>query len=254
MIAICQQPNYFPTLGYFEQCARAEKIVFLDSVQWIKQGQQHRTKILPHLEQSGESHGNDFQWLTLPVQSKEHRSKTIGEIQLSKQNYWNERHWKTLQAIYGSRPFFKKQFEPIFRPWFEKAVEYQTLSEASIGSVLVCMDALELRSEILLSSRLSESGTKTERLISLCKSVNADIYYSGLASASYLNGQAFREANIQLLWQRWKTPNYEQGRKEFKSHLSILDAFANVPLSEIKGWLEIKPWGPFGSLQNATEL
>ena len=248
MIAVCQQPNYFPHLGYIEQCARADQLIMLDSVQWIKQGLHHRAKILPHLAQAAEESGTDFQWLSLPVQGKDHRTRTIADLELAENDPWFERHWKTLQAIYSGRPQFKNQFEPLLRPWFEDAKKYRFLSEVSVSSVLLCLSALDLSPEVNMSSTLHETGKKSERLISLCKSVNADIYYSGLASASYLDGQAFRDANIRLVWQRWKNQEYAQGRTVFKSHLSILDAFANVPMDEIKNWMEIKPWGPFGDL------
>jgi hypothetical protein len=55
MIALCQQPNYYPYLGYIEQCVRAYSLIMLDSVQWIKQCQQHRIKILQANHWSGGS-------------------------------------------------------------------------------------------------------------------------------------------------------------------------------------------------------
>ena len=251
MIAVCQQPNYFSWLGYFEQCARAEKLILLDSVQWIRNGLQNRAKIAPHIEASQKDPTEDFQWLSLPVLGQGHRSKTFGEMKLNPDDHWADRHWKTIRAVYAKRPEFKRQLEPLLRPWFEKAHQYQTLREATIESMKVCFSALDIRPEVVLSSSFAETDqalVKSDRIVSLCKTIGADVYYSGLASASYIDTGAFRDADIRLVWQRWKHTEYEQGRGAFKSHLSIIDALANVPLKEIKSWLEIKPWGPFGNI------
>jgi len=245
MIAVCQQPNYFPWLGYLEQCARAEKLVILDSVQWIRRGLQHRAKILPH-----RTSPQDFLWISLPILGHGHREVPLKNILLDPNASWAEHHWKTLVAIYGKRPLFKSQFEPLLRPWFEQADRYKTLLEVTVSSMELCFGFLDLKPEIKFSSHLNERGSKTERLISLCQSVGADTYYSGLASSSYLDTQALRDADIRLVWQRWKASPYEQGTQNFRSHLSVLDAIANVPVGEIQDWMSIKPWGPFGDLNS----
>lgn len=242
MVAVCQQPNYFPWLGYFEQCARSDVFIVLDSVQWIRQGRQHRTRILPHAS----TQASDFQWLTLPVCGHGHRAKPLRELRLDPSSRWPEAHWKGLVAIYGKAPQFRTQFEPLLRPWFETvAPRYQTMLEASWGSVELCLNALELTPKILFSSALPEQGTKTERLISLCQATGADTYYSGLGSTPFVDVSLFRAAMIRLLWQHWRHPEYAQNRPAFRSHLSILDALAVVPLPQIRAWFEAQPWGPF---------
>jgi hypothetical protein len=214
--------------------------VVLDSVQWIRQGRQHRTRILPQASSKA-----DFQWLTVPVRGHGHRARPLRELELDAGTRWNEKHWNALQSVYGSRPFFKTQLEPLVRPWLEKAASMHTMCEAALGSVKLCMEALELRPELALSSELPEEGAKTERLLSLCRAVQADTYYSALGSTRYVDVSAFRAAGIRLVWQHWKHPDYPQGRPRCKTHLSFLDALANVSLDELKQWLAPQPWGPF---------
>ena len=241
MVVVCQQPNYFPWLGYLELAARADIFVVLDSVQWIRQGRQHRARILPY--QSGRS---DFQWLTLPVLGHGHRTRPMRDLALDPADNWSKRHWATVAGIYGRRPFFKSQLEPLVRPWFEQAPRFKTMYEAALSSVELCFSALDLSPTLMLSSELPEQGVKTERLISICKSLEADTYYSALGSTKYVDVAAFRASGIRLQWQHWKHPNYDQGTERFKSHLSFLDVLANASLDDIKAWMVAPEWGQFG--------
>ncbi len=246
-VVVCQQPNYFAWLGYLEQCATADTLIFLDTVQWIRQGRQHRARILPHPSAASRTGGAEFTWLTLPVRGQGHRDKPLREIEIA--GPWASDHWKTLQAIYARRPFFKTQLEPLVRPWLESQGEAQSkstsFSEVAISSTRLCLEALGFAPEIRLSSQLPERGRSTERLVSLCQAVSATAYYTGVG-ATYIDSSLFRDSGIELVWQRWKQPEYDQGRATRKTHLSVLDALANVPLAEIRSWLEPKPWGPFG--------
>lgn len=241
MIAVIQQPNYFPWLGYFEQCARAQVFVVLDSVQWIKQGRHHRTRIAPHLSQTSKT----FQWLTIPIQSGDHRLKSLRDIKIDSSQNWARRHWKTLQSVYGRAPQFKDQFEPLLRPWFENAQSLNFLVDASWGSVELCSKALGIQPIVTQSSSLPEHGTKTQRLVSICQKIEATIYYSALGSTRYFDQALFRASGIEVLWQHWRHPVYAQSSTCFKSHLSILDALAFVSIPTIQSWLEPSPWGPF---------
>jgi hypothetical protein len=52
---------------------------------------------------------------------------------------------------------------------------------------------------------------------------------------------------VRLLWQKFRYPAYDQGRKgeRFVVGLSIVDVLSNVPIDEVRKWLEPSPWGPF---------
>ena len=90
------------------------------------------------------------------------------------------------------------------RPWLEKFSSHHSLLEISVESTLLFFELLEIKPRLFFSSNLPERGIKSERLISLCQAVKADIYYSGLASTRYLDLSRFRANNLQVLWQHWK--------------------------------------------------
>lgn len=232
MIVVCQQPNYFPWLGYLEQCARADIFIVLDSVQWIKQGWQHRARILTHPKAP-----QPYQWLTIPVISKGHRAKTLAEIEIAPDSNWTDDHWRIIQSTYGRRPFFRTQVEPHVRPWLESQSQTRLLNEALSSNLALCLKLLELKPRVVSSSTLPATGAKSERLVSLVRAVGGSTYYSGIASTRYIDHGAFRNADLRLLWQHWRHPEYGQGRERFQSHLSFVDALANVPLETLKAWL-----------------
>ncbi|MGZ3695073.1 MAG: WbqC family protein, partial [Bdellovibrionota bacterium] len=190
MRLVCQQPNYFPWLGYFEQIASADLFIYLDSVQWIRQGRQHRAR-LPAPGNTDARH-----WLTIPVHSHGHREKKFKDMKVDHSRNWPRVHWETLRTLYGSAPYFSAQIEPIIRPYFEKADELNFLYDLCTESVSNICEFLGLDAPTVRSSDFPDSGVKSERLINLCREFSADEYYSGLGATRYLDLSAFRAAEI----------------------------------------------------------
>lgn len=227
MILVCQQPNYLPWIGYFEQIARADKFVFLDSVQWIKQGRQHRTK-LPGPVKS--------RWLTLPVKSKNHRQKQIKDMVV--EPGWTKYHWAILKNQYHKNPYFSSQVEPILRPFFEKMKDEKFLIEICQESIFCFWDFFQLKAELQWSSELTLTGIKSERLVSACESLNATEYYSALGSTRYLDTKLFLSKGIQVRWQHLKAfyPNEINRPTDF----SIVDWLSLLDASEVKKMIKPK--------------
>jgi len=250
-IIVCQQPNYFPWLGYLELLARADTLIVLDSVQWIKQGRQHRTRIGLAPGQKSEK---KYQWLSLPVLGKGHREKTISEMKLDSGQDWKSKHWKTIRATYGRKKYFKSQLEPKLQDWFENQ-NNNSLRDVAIDSTKFCLNALGYSPKIIMASDLKQKGSKSDLLVSLVQAVSGKNYYSGVAP--YVKYDVFREAGIQFVSQRWKHPVYDQGkgtqRLDFVSHLSLIDVLVHVPIDQILEWFAVKPWSQFDLLSKSSQ-
>ncbi len=237
MILVAQQPNYFPWLGYFEQLRIAETFAVLDSVQWIRQGVQHRTRIAPQ-----KSSPQEFLWLTLPVHGHGHREKPLKEIQLDKDQPWTKEHWRSIQSVYGRAPFFESQLEPVLEPFFAEAQKFSTMAEASLASVKIIAEVLEIwPKRVVYSSTLRDHTDPTDRLVSICQELGATTYYTALGTALYLDNSRFRAADIRVIQQKFRTPEY----RNISRTLSVIDVLAHVPLEKIREWIEPKEWGPF---------
>jgi hypothetical protein len=195
MKIVCQQPHYLPWLGYLELFAQSDAFVFLDNVQWIKQGRQHRTKILQ---------GTQSRWLTIPVKSAGHREKTLKDMEVDVSQPWAKAHWHSIERAYGKAPRFRDQVEPLFRPFFEKMQKEKFLVDICQEGLWLFWEPLGLKAELHWASDLPEVPGQNERLIGLCQHFGAREYYSSLGSTRYLDMGKFREAGIRVLWQHFR--------------------------------------------------
>ena len=73
------------------------------------------------------------------------------------------------------------------------------------------------------------SGHKSEKLLSLLKSAETDIYVSGPAAKNYIDEKKYKDAGIRLVWKDYDGyPEYSQSSKIFMHNVSILDLLFNV--------------------------
>ena len=211
------QPTFLPWLGYFELMARADKFVFLDTVQFEKQSWQSRNRLKS-------VQGEPF-WLTVPLAA--HDLKTpINQIRLAANwPQWRKKHLRSIRTNLGSTPFFKEIF-PRIESWLE--TDSELLAALNIAGIRLFVEMLELAPELLRASELNVSGTQTELLVKLCRQLGATRYYSPLGSKEYMEENLFTENQIGLVYQTWSHPVYPQRGDPFVSHLSVLDALMNI--------------------------
>lgn len=224
MRIVVQQPHYLPWLGYFDLFAKADAFIFLDTVQWIRQGRQHRTKIL---DANGQPH-----WLTVPVRGHGHRDKTLKDMQVDSTRPWAKRHWQQIAAAYGHAPRFHDQVEPLLRPFYEKVAQEKFLAEICQESLWLFWEPLGLRTELHWASDLPESSGRQERLVEICQHFHADEYYSSLGSTRYLDLSVFRAAGIRVLWQHFR--QFFPGDVTRAADATALDWLAYHDWSELK--------------------
>lgn len=239
MIVVCQQPNYFPWIGYYEQIARAERFVFLDNVQWIRQGRQHRTQIWE---------GSTPRWLTVPVQGHGHRAKSFKDMEVDASLPWAKKHLASLRALYGKAPFWKAQLEPKLAPFFEHIQKQRFLLDVCQESLYLFWDELGLQAELHWASDSPAEGESTERLVNLCRRLDATEYYSALGSTRYLDLSLFRAADIRVRWQHFR------GDVSRPLTLSILDWLSREPFASVRARLSPPAFlAPLRSADRAAE-
>ncbi len=184
------QPHYLPWLGDFAKWAAADLFVFLDTVQYEKNGWQNRNRIKTR---------DGPRWLTVPVRAR--LGTAIHDVAV------DMTHRDELQAFYNR--------------------EWDRLAPLAVGSAEWLARQLGVSTPTRLASDLDlpggAPGDATARLVGLCRAVGADIYLAGRDGALYMDTGRFAAAGIAVETQRYEHPVYVQEHGEFAPFLSALD-------------------------------
>lgn len=221
MIISISQPTYLPWLGYFELIQKADVFVFLDSVQFEKQSWQSRNRI--------KNPKGELFWLSVPV-SRGSLSTPIKDIGIAtERKNWSKKHLNTIKQCLSKANFFPEA-ECLLAECY--GMNPESLAELNIAIVKATSLRLGIETEFLRSSELGLPGRRGELLRSICQHLGATTYYSNAGSACYLEEerQLFRDVNVDLVFQGWPHPEYRQLGTDFVSHLSFVDAVANIGL------------------------
>ena len=214
MIVAVHQPQYLPWLGYFDKIRRADVFCFLDNVQYKKNDWQNRNRIKTV---------RDWQWLTVPV----HYSfgQAINTVKINQSVKWQHKHLQALVTNYSRAPFFKDHIQ-IFEQAYARI--WELLSDLNIFFVELLRDALNLpQTPMVKASQLTLRDDPTDRLIDICRALNADTYLSGQDGIKYMDLDRFRQNGIQVVIQDFNHPVYPQLFGRFQSNMSVIDLLFN---------------------------
>lgn len=217
------QPNFAPWLGYFYKIHQSDVFIYLDDVQIQKKGASYTNRV------SILGNGKP-QFLTVPIIRGEGVTN-INNTTFFKSN-WNIKILKTIQANYGKTQYFKENFEFVKQLF---TFETNSLSEFNINFITEICKKLDIKTTLKISSDYSINESSTDRLISLIKLVEGNVYISGKGGDNYQEHAKFDAANIGLIYNELPVFEYPQFRTEqFVNGLSILDAIFNINFDGIK--------------------
>jgi len=209
------QPQYFPWPPYVHKVMSADIFVYLDTVQFSKNGVQNRNQIKT---------AQGPQWLTIAV--KHELGRSILDTQLADANA-TVKHWKTLQASYARTPGFQRWKDELHALLYQ---EYLTLDEVAIASTEWMIEKLGISNKRLRASEIPEThGRASELVASICEALEGDLYLTGTGALAYLQAEDFKRINCEVLVQRWQPFSYQQAHGDFIPDLSTLDLLLNEP-------------------------
>jgi len=209
------QPSYLPWLGFFEQMARSDKFVLLDDVQYTRRDWRNRNKVRV---------SEGWAWLTVPVQQKSRFAQSLLETRIDNSLSWRRKHLETLRQHYGKAPFFEKYFSRC-QQIYQK--DWEFLFDLCLETIQFLKEEIGIETPLLRSSELKTSGTKAERLISICRELGATHYLSGESASDYISEEDFSGQGIGLEYQNYEHPVYPQRYPGFVPHLSAIDLLFN---------------------------
>lgn len=222
MIVGIHQPNFLPWLGYFYKMSICDTFVYLDSVPFSKGSYTNRVQIK---SQSGP------RWVTVPVLTSGRLGQNIVDLAIDDHSDWRRKVLATLEGCYGGC----QHFQPYFRQ-IKQLITSDTgnLCELNIELVEYFAGQLDIKAQQVRASKLSARGKATDLLIGLCKEIGADTYLSGSGGADYQDEQAFADADLKLVYTKYKHPQYPQASlsgieplSEFVAGMSIVDLLFN---------------------------
>lgn len=212
MIVSGHQPNYLPWLGFFDKIKRSDVFIIEDDVQFERQGFTNRNKIMTP---------DGVRWLSVPV---EHANKPllINEVKIANkaEPNWGQRHWLTLKHSYCKTPFWN-DYCGFFEDTYSSS--WTMLIDLNMHLIKGIMGFLEIKTPLIMSSSLGAKGKKSELIIAQCKKVGADVQLAGNGGREYIDCKRFEEENIQLIFQEFKHPLYNQTHEGFVPNLSVVD-------------------------------
>ena len=214
-IAILQS-NYIPWKGYFDIIASVDEFILYDDMQYTKNDWRNRNKIKTP---------NGLQWITIPVYHS--TSQKINQTKIS--NFaWSKKHYNSFISNYSRAKYFK-QYSDWLYTIYELVSNEEFLSRINYLFIKAICELLQIRTKITWSENYHATGSKTDRLLSICKEANCTTYLSGPSAKDYLQEEQFQKENISVEWMNYSGyPEYGQLYPPFEHGVSILDMIFNL--------------------------
>jgi WbqC-like protein family len=211
------QSCYIPWKGYFDLINLVDEFILYDDRQYTRRDWRNRNRIKTPQGST---------WLTIPVQAKGRYEQRIDET-LVADSSWADRHWKTLAHNYATAPFFdhlRDRVEALYR----NAIDPR-LSEVNRLFLEAVCELLGIETHLSWSTDYEAEGTKTERLVSLCRAAGATAYLSGPSAREYIDESLFEDAGIALEYIDYSGySEYPQQYPPFDHAVTILDLLFNT--------------------------
>lgn len=224
------QPQYFPWPRYVHKVMSADIFVYLDTVQFSKNGLQNRNQIKgPH----------GPLWLTVPV--KHEFGQTIKQTRIA-QPATTKKHLKTITSNYAHAVGLKK-WQSELDDLLESSTE--SLVDLSIASTEWMLQKLDVQTKRVRASQLKETEASASKLVaSICSELGATTYLSGAGALEYMNEEDFSSVKCELWIQQWTPLVYPQQHGDFLPNLSTLDLLLNCPDEAASLIQSCGSWGP----------
>lgn len=213
MILTIHQPCYLPYLGIFHKIWKADEFVYLDDAQY--------------------SNGYVFEWNRIKTPQGECRLKiplnrkfgmSLAEVSPKYELRWSEKHTKTVWMNYKKAPYFSELF-PIYKKMIEH--KFSNLAELNIALMDFFFEWFGLQKKTHRSSKFHLESRAEERVIEICKILDADAYLSGIGGRNYQKSEHFIQNGIELVYQEFRPIEYKQQWGAFAPYMSILDFAMN---------------------------
>ncbi|MBT3409032.1 WbqC family protein [Candidatus Woesearchaeota archaeon] len=208
-----RQPGYLPHAGFFKKIQSTDIFVILDDVQYERGDWDNRNKIKMY---------NGTQWLTVPIHNK--FGSMLNEVKIDNTHNWSKKHKSVIKFNYQKSQFFEDYWNDVENILDKK---WEKLIDLNCTLIDYFILKLNIKTKIIYSSEFKIKKSGSEKLLEICKNLNASEYLSGELGINYLKKEIFDDANIKVIFERFEHPTYNQIHGKFIPNMSIIDLLFN---------------------------
>lgn len=216
MNIVISQPMLFPWIGLIEQVRLSDKFVFYDDVQFSKGSFANRVQVKT---------SQGMCWMTVPIE-KTSSDTAIKDIKICYKQNWQKKHFKLIEQSLAGSMYLKDALNLLESVYAKKHKYLGELAKESIIAVANYFDLLESKTIINIED-IKISGTGSDRVLAIVKSLGGNVYISGHGGLKYLKHPMFDDSQIAVKYMEYKLTKYKQLHGDFTPYVSSLDLIAN---------------------------
>lgn len=212
------QPYFLPYIGYFQLIKSVDLFVLYDEVQYTKKGWINRNRFL--------NQNNEPEYFSLPLK-KDSDYLNVNQRYLSEDFLTlNNKTLRIIENAYRK----SKNFSEVY-PIVENIFTYSdstNLFDYILNSLNIIVDYLGLNTKIIKSSDFESEFSKTlkkeNRVIQICKELNANTYHNPIGGIDLYNKSDFNLHGVNISFLKSDDNiSYKQFNNDHVQWLSILD-------------------------------
>ena len=161
--------------------------------------------------------------MSVPVRFR--HPQRIFEVEINNTVRWQHKHGQALRTNYA-----RARYATFLDDLFEEVLgrKWERIAPLNISVVQGLARALGIETPIHVASDLpSFPEDPDERLIALTRHFGADVYLAGSGGRSYMDLGKYQRAGIEVRFQEYAHPVYDQCFEGFEPHMSVLDLLLN---------------------------
>lgn len=220
-VVVIHQPDFLPYLGFFQRLINADIFIILDDVQYVR-GSRTQTSRDKIKTAQGEK------WISVGIKKNKYKSK-INELYLSEETNWRERHLNLIRENYKKCTYFDEIYSHIVDLYKYKC---DLLVDFNMKSIYMLMELFDIHIEIVMSSCFNLRSKSNQLIIDLVKAVDCCKYLSGLGAKDYYRPEMYICQGVEVIWQKFNHPIYQQQYGEFIPYLSSIDLLFNCGIEK----------------------
>lgn len=226
MNAAIMQPYFLPYIGYFQLIAVSDIFVVYDNIKYTKKGWINRNRFLQN--------GTDAIF-SLPLKKDSDSLDVVGR-ELAP-DYRPEKILNQFRASYLRAPYFSQTY-----PLIESILLYpeRNLFRYIYHSIEKICAYLDIRTQFQISSSIpiDHDLRGQDKVLAICKSVQATTYTNAIGGIDLYSKETFRENGMTLQFLQSHPFEYAQFQNEFVPWLSIIDVLMFNPPERVLQYLK----------------